>query len=432
MTIELEDFDAKDLVERDYREYGRYVNSTRANCRIDGLKDVQRRVLLAIRDLERPGEDISAADVVSRTMSVYHPHGDTSVYDTLCRLVRKGFVEGLSNFGLQLYEDIPAAHYRYTSLKAHKEFSQGAFRFLDYVPVVENEYHLKEAAFLPVPIPLAFTTGSKGIGVGAASSIPAFSASSLFEALMSDDPSKLKAPPGMFIVSGSVEDIWTKGQGWLQYGLKCYTEWRDLDKKNVSVIEGSGKFFKPDLGIFEKHFSDETVYYRDESKSHLKLVISRVKSLKRISDEEVHQMAQQAAVSNMFFRLYVSGEDNVVRRISMRDWMHEMWGRYNAIVDEYKINRVRDLNHKIHILELLPKVAPHILDNKSTEEISTMLNVDIADVKEVESRPIKVLRKSDFGSQIETLKSQVDETKKISSTTLAKQFIDTLDKAQVA
>ncbi|QIG71363.1 DNA gyrase subunit A protein [Rhizobium phage RHph_TM40] len=423
--------EARNLIEADYLEYGAYVNTTRSVPGYDGLKSGQRRVLFALRDVDDGSDEIPSLEVVTQTLKKYHPHGDASIYDTMCRHIHKGFIEGRSNFGTNhLMEEIGAAAYRYTYVKPHKQFTDGAFRFIDQVPTVENEYGLNEPTYLPVPIPLGLTTGAKGIGIGLLCNIPAFSPKSLFDALMADDPSRLKAPAGTFIVSGDMDKLWKTGEGWIQYGLKCYQTWHDLDGKTVSVIEGSGRIFKPRIwDTFSTLIEDESVYTRDESGEKIKMIITRVKGLKRITDEQVHQMAQQAAVEKMFFRIYVT-ENKVVYRKSMKDWMQELWARYEKVVDTYKTTQVNDLNHRIRILNLIPVAAPGILQDLPISEIAKTTGASEADLREVEGKSIKMLRKSDFGAQITDLNKKITNVQKISAKALAVDFVDMLEKAQ--
>lgn len=427
-----ETVDAKSLIEFNYREHGAYVNSTRANVGLDGLKSVQRRVLLALRDVDKASlKKIGSTEVISRCLNNYHPHGDSSIYDTLVRLVQKGFVIGKSNFGsVDVFEDVVPAAYRYTYVKSHKEFSEGSFRFIDLVPTYENEYGKTEPKFLPIPIPLALTTGSKGIGFGLLASIPAFSANSLFDALMADDPSKLKAPVGLFITSGSLDKLWMRGEGWIQYGLKCYTQWAELDGKQVSVIEGPGRLFKPNVkNIFKQYLDDECVYIRDESSSVIRLVISRVKNIKRINDELVHQLAQRAAVHQQFYKVYITKEGKAYR-YNIRDWMQELWLEYNKIVDHYKKDTIKVINDKIEILKLIPLVGPHILNNKSTREIAKLVKAPVNSIKEVEGKPIRTLRKDNFDAEIKSLSDEANVIKAINAKSLARDFVNVIDKSQ--
>ncbi len=414
-------YDASKLMEDSYAEYGSYVNTTRAVPGIDGLKTVQRRMLLSVRDLAT-NSWVKTATVAGRCMH-YHPHSEQAA--VLIKLVQNGFVLGKGSFGSRLLEILPSAAPRYTSVKAHKKFNESVFRFVDYVPQLKDD-DVTEPAYLPVPVPLALTTGSMGIGVGLMQNIPMFDLESLNDARKADDPSYLRAPDGTLIVAGDLKRLWERGKGWIQYGIKCFQEWSKLDGKNVSVVEGSTKVFVPNiLSTFEDLLENETVYMRDESTDHLRVVMSRVKNLRRISDEIVHEMCRTTAARSFYYNIYVS-VDGAAHRISIRNWLNLMWMRFEEAVDDWKHARVSNMEKSLQLYSLIPEAGPLIIKGKSTEEVAKKLKVSNSIVAEIEGKSMKMLRKTDFNSKIKSLEKSIKEAKSVTVDDMYESFVESL------
>lgn len=421
----MEIISATDMVVQNYITYGRFANNGRATVGVDGLKNVERRVLLSVKE-QASRNFVRSSAVIGHALARFHPHGEASIYNVLCRLVVRGLVEGHGNFGSYFSEDPPAAM-RYTSVKAKERFSDGIFKFADFVPVYENEFGIHEPRYLPVPLPLALLDGSVGIGVGLLMNIPAFSAESLYTAMKKDDPSFLKAPKGLSIVSGDLEGLWTTGSGHVQYGLRCYQEKSDADENRlVSIIEGSPRVFVPDLSkIFAKEIEEELVYIRNESVDNLRFIVSRVKGIKRISDEEMHTKAHQAATKTVFCRLYVS-DGEVARVTPLQAWLQTCWKNYCTAFDKYQQYCVDSLEHRIRLFELIPQVYPLLLRETGTQEISRQLNESMKVIQEIEGKPLRLLRKKDFDEEIRSLRREVRAVRDLTAEHIGEEFIKTL------
>ena len=146
----------------------------------DGLKPVHRRVLYAMNELGLvPGRPFKkCATVVGDVLGKYHPHGDSSVYDALVRMVqdfslRYPLIDGQGNFGS--VEGDPAAAYRYTEsrLMADRDGDVGGHRqeHRRLRPQLRR-LALEEPTVLPAGIPNLVVNGSSGIAVGMATNIP--------------------------------------------------------------------------------------------------------------------------------------------------------------------------------------------------------------------------------------------------------------------
>ena len=116
-----------------YKRYGKYINSSRSfPLSIDGLKPVERRVLLSTYDIAR--ERLTKCfKIDGHTVGNYHPHGTS--YGTIVQLVKQGFLTGQGNFGTNIGVDpCPPAAMRYTEAKLSKETFDMVFKLIKYVP----------------------------------------------------------------------------------------------------------------------------------------------------------------------------------------------------------------------------------------------------------------------------------------------------------
>jgi DNA gyrase subunit A len=145
----------------------------------DGLKPVHRRVLYAMNELGLlPGRPYKkCATVVGDVLGKYHPHGDSSVYDALVRMVqdfslRYPLVDGQGNFGSM--DGDAAAAYRYTESRltriAVEMLTDIDRNTVDFAPNFDDR--LEEPRVLPSGVPNLLVNGSSGIAVGMATNIP--------------------------------------------------------------------------------------------------------------------------------------------------------------------------------------------------------------------------------------------------------------------
>src|SRR3954470_2142773 len=167
-------------MQRSYIDYAMTVIVSRALPDVrDGLKPVHRRVVYAMYDGGyRPDRGFNKCSrVVGEVMGQYHPHGDSSIYDALVRLVqdwslRYPLVDGQGNFGSP--GDDPAAAPRYTECRM-AALAMEMVRDIDQETVdFKDNYDGKtqEPVVLPSRFPNLLVNGSAGIAVGMATQIP--------------------------------------------------------------------------------------------------------------------------------------------------------------------------------------------------------------------------------------------------------------------
>jgi DNA gyrase subunit A len=181
-TLKSNDFPAniEDIMHSAYLQYSLSVNVGRAIPDVrDGMKPGNRRILYAMRQLglNHGRSYTKCAKVVGEVIGNYHPHGDSSVYDTLVRMaqdfsMRYPLVDGQGNFGS--IDGDSAAAYRYTECRLQKLAEELLADLekdtVDMVPTFDEVN--SEPSVLPARFPNLLVMGSTGIGVGMATNIP--------------------------------------------------------------------------------------------------------------------------------------------------------------------------------------------------------------------------------------------------------------------
>ncbi|MDG0973546.1 MAG: DNA gyrase subunit A [Crocinitomicaceae bacterium] len=170
----------EDEMKSAYIDYSMSVIVSRALPDVrDGFKPVHRRVLYGMQDLgivsNRPHK--KSARIVGEVLGKYHPHGDSSVYDTMVRMaqewsLRYPLVDGQGNFG-SVDGDSPAAM-RYTEARL-KKIAEEMLGDLDKETVdFANNFDdsLQEPTVMPTKIPNLLVNGASGIAVGMATNMP--------------------------------------------------------------------------------------------------------------------------------------------------------------------------------------------------------------------------------------------------------------------
>ena len=248
-------------MQRSYMNYSMSVITARAipDAR-DGLKPVQRRVLYDMSEL-RLGSDKphrKSARIVGDTMGKSHPHGDSSIYETLVvmsQVFKKGMplVNGHGNFGS--IEGDGAAAMRYTEARLEKFAEEVYLKDLDKtVPFVPNyDETEKEPEVLPVRVPNLLINGAEGIAVGMSTSIPPHNLGEVVDTVMAyiDNPECTTKelldilhgpdfPTGGIIANKSeLLNIYETGSGRIKLRAKLEVELgkRRVDKDKLIISE---------------------------------------------------------------------------------------------------------------------------------------------------------------------------------------------------
>ena len=305
-----------ELMQKSYIDYSMSVITARALPDVrDGLKPVQRRVLYAMDQLglnyDKPHR--KSARIVGDAMGKYHPHGDSSIYETLVVLsqdFKKGMalVDGHGNFGS--IEGDGAAAMRYTEAKL-KKFTQDVYladldkNVVDFVPNFDETE--KEPEVLPVRVPNLLINGADGIAVGMTTNIPTHNLGEVVDAvcaymdnenittqeLMQYCPGPDFPTGGLVVNKSELLNIYETGTGKIKVRGKVDFEPAskrgEKDKLVISQIPYTmvganiGKFLSDVVDLIEnKKASDVVDISNESSKEGIRIVLE----LKKNADVE--------------------------------------------------------------------------------------------------------------------------------------------------
>jgi DNA gyrase subunit A len=246
-------------MKRSYLDYAMSVIVSRALPDVrDGLKPVHRRILFAMNESgfasNKPYK--KSAAIVGDVMGKYHPHGDSSIYDAMVRMVqdfsmRLPLVDGQGNFG-SMDGDSPAAM-RYTEArfaKAGEALLEDIDKeTVDYQPNYDES--LQEPLVLPARFPNLLVNGAGGIAVGMATNIPPHNLGEVIDACLAylednnvsiDRLVELVPGPdfptgGIILGRSGIRSAYHTGHGSITVRAKTFIEERGKDRQSIIVSE---------------------------------------------------------------------------------------------------------------------------------------------------------------------------------------------------
>ncbi len=276
----------------------------------DGLKPVHRRILYAMKmggyEYNRPYR--KSARIVGDVMGVYHPHGDSAIYDAMVRMaqyfsMRLELVDGQGNFG-SMDGDPPAAM-RYTEARmskaAHSLLEDIDRDTVDFQPNYDES--VQEPTVLPAQYPNLLVNGAGGIAVGMATNIPPHNLGEVIDACCAymDNPNisideilqYMHGPDfptgGLIVGSSGIRSAFHTGRGSVL--MRARTHFEDISNNRTAIIVTEIPYQVNKSRMIERIAevaNEKTVEgisdLRDESDRHgLRVVIE----LKRDSEPEV-------------------------------------------------------------------------------------------------------------------------------------------------
>ena len=259
----------EDEMKTAYIDYSMSVIVSRALPDVrDGLKPVHRRVLFGMQELGVRANSSyrKSARIVGDVLGKYHPHGDSSVYDTMVRMaqhwsLRYPLVDGQGNFG-SVDGDSPAAM-RYTEARLKKAAEELLSDLdkdtVDFSPNFDDS--LKEPTVLPTRIPNLLVNGSAGIAVGMATNMAPHNLSEVINGTIAYIDNReidvdglmefIKAPdfPTGGIIYGyeGVKNAFTEGRGRIVMRAKATIEEVREGKEAIIVTEIPYQVNKADM-----------------------------------------------------------------------------------------------------------------------------------------------------------------------------------------
>ncbi len=372
-----------DVMQKSYIDYSMSVITSRAVPDVrDGLKPVQRRVLYAMDQLglnyDKPHR--KSARIVGDAMGKYHPHGDSSIYETLVVMeqdFKKGMalVDGHGNFGS--IEGDGAAAMRYTEARL-KKFTQEVYlkdldkNVVDFVPNFDETE--KEPSVLPVRVPNILINGSEGIAVGMTTSIPTHNLEEVINAveaymdnedittaeLMEYMPGPDFPTGGRVVNKSELISIYETGVGKIK--LRGNVEFEpgkrksDKDKLVISAIPytmigaGIGKFISDVVDLIETKKTQDIVDISNESsKDGIRIVL------------ELKKNADVNKLENLLYKKTKLEDTFGVNMLTIADGRPEVLGLKDII--RYNVEFQYDINTRKYTT-LLQKEY----DNKEVKE----------------------------------------------------------------
>ncbi len=362
---------------RSYLDYSMSVIIGRAlpDAR-DGLKPVHRRVLYTMSEmgLEHNKKYTKCAKVVGQAMGVYHPHGDSAIYDTLVRMaqpfsLRYPLIDGQGNFG-SVDGDPPAAM-RYTECRmeriAGELLADIDMETVDFTPNYDES--TSEPTVLPTRIPNLIVNGSNGIAVGMATNIPPHNLTEVINATI-DLVKNPKAglvevlkhvqgpdfPTGGFLYGRSgIAQTYKTGRGRFIMRARVATENLTKEKQALVVTEipyqvNKSRLIERIAELVNDKVIDDIGDVRDESdRDGMRIVIE----LKRGAQPEIilnqlHKHTQMQESFSMIFLAVVNGQP---KELGLDQAIRVFIDHRIDVVQRRTVYLLRKAREREHILE---------------------------------------------------------------------------------
>jgi DNA gyrase subunit A len=376
-----------DELKESYLNYAMSVIISRAlpDAR-DGLKPSQRRILVAMNDLNLGPTSATSkcAGIIGETMKRYHPHGDQSIYPTLVRLaqewnMRHRLVHPQGNFGS--IAGLPPAAHRYTEARltaiGAEMLADLELDTVDYIDSYDGKY--REPLVLPSKFPNLLVNGSDGIAVGMATDIPPHNLREVCDALirvidnpaitipqlMEDDEERgfkgLSGPdfPTGGIICGrqGIVDGYMTGRGKItlraradivEEGRESTIVVREIpyQQTRIRVAEAIGNLVKEDRiqGVRE---------IRDESSARNGEPVRLVLYLKRGADPQLilNQLYQFSPLEKTASIILLALVDGTPRTLTLKQMLEEFIRHRKEVIRRRTEHQLREALRRSHVLE---------------------------------------------------------------------------------
>jgi DNA gyrase subunit A len=439
---------------RSYLDYSMSVIIGRAlpDAR-DGLKPVHRRILYTMHEmgLQSNKKYTKCAKVVGQAMGVYHPHGDSAIYDSLVRMaqpfsMRYPLVDGQGNFG-SVDGDPPAAM-RYTECRLEKIsgelLADIEMETVDFVPNYDESTY--EPYVLPTRIPNLIVNGSNGIAVGMATNIPPHNLTEVINAAieMVNNPHAGLAevlkhvqgpdfPTGGFIYGKSgIAQAYQTGRGRFLVRAKCATENMSQGRQSIIVSEipyqvNKNVLIKRIAELVNEKIIDDISDVRDESdRDGMRIVIE----LKRGAEAQIvlNQLYKHTQMQESFSMIFLAVINGQPRELPLPEAIRIFIEHRQDVVRRRTAFLLRKAREREHIL-IGYQIALDHLDNVIKIIRGSSSRVDAREnlFQFFSGRTIKVRDQALAGVKLDPAKYAVDPTVLVAATlTLSYRQIDAI------
>ena len=367
----------EDEMRRSYLDYSMSVIIGRALPDVrDGLKPVHRRVLYTMQEmgLQYNKKYTKCAKVVGQAMGLYHPHGDSAIYDTLVRMaqsfsLRYPLIDGQGNFG-SVDNDPPAAM-RYTECRLQR--IAGSLmedidkETVDFTPNYDES--TVEPTVLPARIPNLLVNGSNGIAVGMATNIPPHNLTEIVEAaimLVNNPATTLKEilkivkgpdfPTGAYIYGHSgIEAAYTHGRGKFMMRAKAAIDEGPQGRKSIIVKEipyqvNKAKIVERIAQLVNDKIIDDISDVRDESgRDGMRIVVE----LKRGAEAQIilNQLFKHTQLQESFSMIFLAVVNGQPKEMGLVQAIQHFIDHRVDVVRRRTVYLLEKARDREHILE---------------------------------------------------------------------------------
>ena len=368
------DLSIEDELKKSYLTYAMSVIVSRAlpDAR-DGLKPSQRRILVAMNDLNlNPGSQrVKCAKISGDTSGNYHPHGDTVIYPTMVRMaqewvMRHTLVDKQGNFGS--IAGLPPAAMRYTEARlspiAAMLLEDLKLDTVDFIPTYDESR--VEPTVLPSKFPNLLVNGASGIAVGMATSIPPHNLREVCDALIKviDEPhvsidELLEIVGGPDFPSG-IRRAYHTGRGTIVVRARTQIEEHKKNRYRIVVNEIPYQRFRDPVikriaDLVNQGRIKGISEIRDES--DLNEPVRIVIDVKRDADPEVvlNQLYQFSPLQDSFSIILLALVDGKPRELSFKQLLEEFIRHRVEVIrrrTEFLLGRARRRKHTVEGLLL--------------------------------------------------------------------------------
>ena len=403
----------EDEVRRSYLDYAMSVIIGRALPDVrDGLKPVHRRCLYGMWEQgnqhNKPYR--KSARIVGDVLGKYHPHGDSSVYDSVVRMaqefsLRYPLVDGQGNFGSIDGDNAAAMRYtevRLTKLAAEMLGEDIDKETVDWTPNYDGS--LVEPTVLPAKFPNLLVNGSAGIAVGMATNIPPHNLGEVVDATVElirhPDASLgqlMKKLPGpdfptaAFIHGGQgIKDAYKTGRGIVQVRAKALVEKAARgDKESIVVTEipyqvNKAKLIERIAELVNEKKIEGVADLRDESdRDGIRMVVE----LKRGENAQVilNQLYAMTPMQSTFGIIFLAIVENQPRILPLQDLLRHFIDHRRAVVirrTQFDLKKAEERAHLLRGLALalasIDQVIKIIRASKDPKEAKDRLTAEVS------------------------------------------------------
>ena len=366
----------EDEMKSAYIDYSMSVIVSRALPDVrDGLKPVHRRVLYGMHELgvKSSSAHKKSARIVGEVLGKYHPHGDTSVYDTMVRMaqewsLRYMLVDGQGNFG-SIDGDSPAAM-RYTEARMRK-ISEDMLADIEKETVdhkLNFDDTLHEPTVLPTRIPGLLVNGASGIAVGMATNMPPHNLSEVVDGItayidnndieINELMQYVKAPdfPTGGIIYGydGVKDAFETGRGRIVMRAKANIE--EVNGRECIIVNeipyqvNKADMIKKTADLVNDKKLDGISTIRDESDRNGMRIVYVLKR-DAIPNIVLNKLFKYTALQSSFSVNNIALVNGRPEMLNLKDMIHHFVDHRHEVVVRRTKFELRKAEERAHILE---------------------------------------------------------------------------------